>query len=150
MNFSHSWPISNRLLCDKLTIFVSCVEICGFVCSVIWKICDLRIILAWWPVVSLSFQENSKICLQRISQNCKKHLGLGEQSSIHESKRYVPKLLLTLLWELLMLEFVVLQKGWQILSQHQLAISSLFICEFSPITLLCLYSVKRCWMLTLM
>lgn len=57
--------------------------------SVIWKICDLRIILALWAVVSLSFQENSEICVQLISRNREKCLGLGEQSSIHESKHFV-------------------------------------------------------------
>ena len=51
------------LMRGELTLFVSCVEICGFVCSVIRKMCDLRLIPAWWAVLSLSFEENSKIRL---------------------------------------------------------------------------------------
>ena len=92
------------LMRGELTLFVSCVEICGFVCSVIRKMCDLRLIPAWWAVLSLSFEENSKIRLQLISRNCQTRVGLGERSSIDFMSRNTmwecPKTLANITWEL--------------------------------------------------
>ena len=100
-NLGDSWQVSNRLSCGQLTVFLSCVEICGFVCSAIREICDLRIIFTSWAVVWLSFEENSKIHMQLISRKCEKHLGLGERSGIYRSEQYVATCQngCSLLWE---------------------------------------------------
>ena len=60
------------------------------VIGVIWKICDLRIILALWAVVSL-FKKTAKFACNLFHETPRNRLGLGARSSIHDSKHYVTK-----------------------------------------------------------